>query len=126
MTLTKEEREAGYKQPLVPAPRATDILRRIAGGYLIVTMNEDGSRACYDSGIEIMVPYNKNNERWTRYMTPDDVALWVKRGWLIPIEGETLFEDGPAQRYRARTVTDGPLPRIVRPDGNPLWAIPPE
>jgi hypothetical protein len=32
MTLTSAEREAGYKQPPMPAPWAQIILRRIAGG----------------------------------------------------------------------------------------------
>jgi hypothetical protein len=125
MTLTSEEREAGYKQPPTPAPWAQIILRRIAGGYLMLTMDGNDGWASYDDGTKIMISYIHNREPRTRQMSGHDVKLWVKRGWLIPIEGETLFEDGPAQRYRARTVADGPLPRIVRPDGQPLWAIRP-
>lgn len=41
MTLTTQEREAGYTQPPVPAPWAQIILRRIAGGYLMLTMDGD-------------------------------------------------------------------------------------
>jgi hypothetical protein len=123
MTLTKAEREQGYKQPPTPAPWAGSILRRIAYGYLMLTLDGDGGRASYDGGAKIMVPYTHNNEHRTRQMTGHDVKLWVGRGWLIPIEGEVLFEDIPAQRYRARTPADGPLPTVIRPDGKPLWAI---
>ena len=125
MTLTSAEREAGYKQPPMPAPWAQTILRRIAGGYLMLTMDGKDSRASYDGGAQITIPFMFNGEPRTRQMTGHDVKLWVERGWLIAIPGESLFPDGPAQRYRARTVADGALPRIVRPDGNPLWAIPP-
>jgi hypothetical protein len=125
MTLTKEEREAGYTQPPMPTPWAQLILRRIAGGYLLLTLDENGGQASYDNGTKITIPYIKNKEPRTREMTGNDVKLWVRRGWLIPIEGETLFEGGPPQRYRARTVADGPLPRLIKPNGRPLWAIPP-
>ena len=125
MPLTKDERKAGYKQPPTPAPWAQLVLRRIAGGYLLLTLGESGGRACYDGGAKIMIPYIKNKEHRTREMTGNDVKLWVQRGWLIPIEGEALFADGPPQRYRARTVSDGLLPRVIDPNGKPLWAIPP-
>ena len=125
MTLTKDEREAGYTQPPMPAPWAQLILRRIAGGYLMLTLDEDGGRASYDDGAAITIPYTENGEHRTRQMTGNDIKLWVRHGWLIPIEGETLFADGPPQRYRARTIADGPLPRIIQPNGQPLWTIPP-
>jgi hypothetical protein len=122
MTLTKAEREAGYKQPPVPAPWAKPILSRIAGGYLMLTLDKDGGLASYDSGAAIMMPFTHNGEHRTRQMTGHDVKLWVNRGWLIPIEGEALF-DGPAQRYRARTISDGPIPRIIDPDGRPTHPL---
>jgi hypothetical protein len=125
MTLTKEEREQGYTQPPAPAWWAQLILRRIAGGYLLLTLDGDGGTASYDDGTAIIIPHMHNKERRTRQMTGNDVKLWVKRGWLIPIEGEALFPGAPPQRYRSRTVADGPLPRLIKPDGRPLWAIPP-
>jgi hypothetical protein len=47
----------------------------------------------------------------------DDAALidrMVHRGFLIPVPGETLIEGGPAQRYRARGVADGALPKFTK------------
>jgi hypothetical protein len=124
MALTKQEREQGYRQHPQPPSWAEPILRRIAGGYLLLTMQgEKEALASYDSGAPIWMEITKNGKRVKQQMGGDTVALWVTRRWLIPIKGESLFEDGPPQRYRARTIADGPLPRIVDPSGRPYWAM---
>jgi hypothetical protein len=84
---------------------------------------EKEALASYDSGAPIWMEITKNGKRVKQQMGGDTVALWVTRRWLIPIKGESLFEDGPPQRYRARTIADGPLPRIVDPSGRPYWAM---
>jgi len=57
-------------------------------------------------------------------MGADMVRQWVRHGWLIPVKGESLFPDGPAQRYRARTIADEILPRIIDPEGRPYLVFP--
>jgi hypothetical protein len=123
MPLTKAERELGYRENPRPPGWAEPILRRIAGGYLMMTLDEDGAFATYADGKEIWMPTTRNGERRTVQMDLDTVKAWVKRGWLIPIEGESLLPDGPPQRYRARTIADGILPRIVDQHGKPHWLL---
>jgi hypothetical protein len=123
MPLTKEEREQGYRETPRPPGWAEPILRRIAGGYLIITLDEDGAFATYDNGKEIWMPVTQNGTRRTKQMDLDTVKAWVKHGWLIPIKDESLFEDGPPQRYRTRNISDGILPRVVDRFGKPHWLL---
>jgi DNA (cytosine-5)-methyltransferase 1 len=125
VTLTKQERELGYREMPRPPVWADPILRRIAGGYLLLTMAEDGAFASYSNGTPIMMPATRNRERVHTQMDSDTVKMWVKHGWLIPIEGESLFSDGPPQRYRARTLSDGILPRIIDKNGKAHWTLKP-
>ena len=108
-----------------PPVWAEPILRRIAGGYLLLTMATDGAFASYSNGTPIMMPATRNGERVHTQMDSDTVKMWVKHGWLIPIEGESLFSDGPPQRYRARTLSDGILPRIIDKNGKAHWTLKP-
>jgi len=125
MSLTKFEREQGYRELPRPPVWAEPILRRIAGGYLLLTQHEDGAYATYDNGKPIYMERTENKTKRHVQMNSDTVRQWVRRGWLIPIEGEALFEGGPAQRYRARTIEDGALPRIVDRYGKPYWTLQP-
>jgi hypothetical protein len=72
-----------------------------------------------------MMPATRNRKRIHTQMDSDVVKQWVKHGWLIPIKGESLFEDGPPQRYRARTLSDGILPRIIDKHGKAHWTLEP-
>lgn len=71
--------------------------------------------SCYDDGTVI-------RDAKGRPLSKREINRMVKQGWLIPIEGESLFSrlssappgDVP-QRYRARTPDDGPLPRFTEP-----------
>lgn len=109
MTLTKAEREAGYKQLPQPSPFITSILRRVARGYLLVTQDADNKTIyCYDDGTPV---YDFKG----RPITTRAISHMAREGWLLPIKGETLFPDGTPQRYRARTLDDPILPRWTSP-----------
>jgi hypothetical protein len=96
-----------------PPPHVVGILRRCAAGFILATHTTDDkdrpvTRYCYDDGAVI---------RDRRSLPLDSRAInhMVAEGWLIPINGEALplnGEEGPPQRYRARTVADGLLPRF--------------
>lgn len=107
MSLTKREKEAGYRPVPLPTATVTNILRRVAKGFLMVTHCEDGEVLyCYDDGTVI-----RDHKR--RVLSKRAINHMIREHWLIPIEGESMF-GGPPQRYRARTVDDGPLPRFVK------------
>lgn len=106
MALSRAEKDAGYKAVPQPSPRMTEILRRVAAGCLLATQTENGTIYTYDDGTPV---------RYGKHMLSDsNVKSAVTHGWLIPIKGESMF-DGPPQRYRARMVEDGPLPRFISP-----------
>jgi hypothetical protein len=105
MGLTKSERDAGYRPVPQPGEYTVGILRRVARGFLLVTHTEDGQTLyCYDDGTVI-------SDKKGRAVSGRAVREMIKNGWLIPVKGESLLEDGPPQRYRARTPEDGLLPR---------------
>lgn len=106
MALSKAEKEAGYVAVPQPTPAMTAILRRVAMGHLQATHTEEGVVYTYDDGTPIA--YGK------RPISKGVVEGAAKQGWLIPVKGESMFE-GPPQRYRARTIDDGPLPRFYKP-----------
>ena len=106
MSLTRAERDAGYRAVPQPGEHTTMILRRVARGFLLVTQTPDGRTLyCYDDGTPI------HNEKGGP-VTSSAIKAMIRNGWLIPIRGESLLgEDGPPQRYRARTLQDPVLPR---------------
>jgi len=105
MSLSKDERNLGYKQVPLPTPRVTTILRRVAAGYISVTLTEGGPEYRYDDGSLVHGEKGKPlGERAFRTM--------VREGWLLPVDGGSFLEDGPPQQYRARRPADGPLPRV--------------
>jgi len=109
MSLTKAEKEAGYRQLAQPSSHTANILRRIARGYLLVTQDDENKTVyCYDDGTPV-------HDFKGLLLTTRAVSHMVREGWLIPIKGETLFADGTPQRYRARTLGDPILPRWTRP-----------
>lgn len=112
MSLTKNEREQGYLEPPRPSPHTVAILRRVARGYLLVTHGtNDKNRPeiiyCYDDGTGVRDFRGKP-------ISSRKIHTMVAEGWLIPVKGESLFPDGTPQRYRARTLEDGMLPRIIK------------
>lgn len=110
MGLTKDERMAGYRPVPQPNEQQVAILRRVALGFLLVTQGEKGPVYTYDDGSPLPnLSRTVGNERSVKRM--------IAEGWLMPIEGEALpFHSAPTppQRYRARTVEDGALPRFVK------------
>ena len=106
MTLSKAEKDAGYIAAPQPTAAMTTILRRVAMGHLQVTLTDEGVAYTYDDGTPII--YGK------KPIQKGVVERAAKAGWLIPIEKESMF-DGPPQRYRARNVDDGPLPKFYKP-----------
>lgn len=104
MGLSKTERDAGYKAVPQPGEHTLAILRRVARGFLLVTQNEGRTLYCYDDGTPVR---NSNGGE----IAGHQIKAMIKRGWLLPIKGESLLTDGPPQRYRARTIEDGLLPR---------------
>src|SRR5262245_26372183 len=105
MSLSKEERDAGYRSIPQPTPDVAVILRRVARGFLMVTHTEDGETLyCYEDGAII-------RDSKGRALTGRAVKQMIRQGWLLPIDGGSFLEHGPPQQYRARTVADGPLPR---------------
>ena len=114
MALSKAEREDGWVSVPQPTPLEVAVLRRVARGYLLRTNGEDrkGNLATwftYDDGTPMSHLTKKGF--WQDELRA--VERMVDNGWLIPVEGESIL-DGPPQRYRARTVKDGPLPKFVR------------
>lgn len=117
MSLSRVEKEAGYKAVQSPPTWASPILRRIGRGHPLLTMGEKGALASYEDGITVYMERRERGVLVHPPMTGEDAADWAERGWLIPIEGEALLEGGTPQRYRARTPADPPLPRIVNERG---------
>ncbi len=108
--LSKAEREAGYRAVPRPTPQQTAVLRRVARGFLLVTYTEKGPIFTYEDGSR-MTSLNKKGDN-SRI-----VAHMIAEGWLIPVGKEVLpfaGEPMPPQRYRARTIEDGLLPRVVK------------
>lgn len=107
MPLSKAEREAGFRPVPQPSEYTAAILRRVAAGFLLVThVEEEGktvTRYTYDDGTPI-------RDQKGHALSSRAIAQMIKHRWLIPIDGESMF-DGPPQRYRSRTLADGPLPR---------------
>jgi hypothetical protein len=115
MALSKAEREAGYRPVPQPSPEQVTVLRRVSAGYLMRTHRVD------DNGKSRVEFSYEDGSRMTSLAKPgarcDDEKIvngMIANGWLIPIEGETLIDGAPPQRYRARTAEDGPLPRFVK------------
>lgn len=113
MGLSKEERDAGYRTRPLPSAHVTAVLRRVAGGSISVTLGEDErgnprTWFCYDDGTVV-----RDHKR--RELSEQAFNRMVREGWLIPVEGGSLLEDGPPQQYRARKPSDPLLPRIIKP-----------
>jgi hypothetical protein len=111
MGLSKDEREAGYKQKPLPSDHAMAILRRVARGTVNVTIGADDNGRprtwfCYEDGHVVR---NAKGEE----LSVSAFNRMVSQGWLVPVEGGSFLEDGPPQQYRARTPDDPPLPRIT-------------
>jgi hypothetical protein len=96
-----------------PSPHVVGILRRCAAGFILATQGRTDiggpvTRYCYDDGTVI-------KDQRGRPIEANAISRMVSAGWLIPIKGEALpfhGEEGPPQRYRARAVSDGMLPRF--------------
>jgi hypothetical protein len=117
MALSEADKDAGYRMVPQPSPREVSILRRIASGYLLFTQSvPDGKsgRFAYDDGTPIVVEEMRRGTRSTIPMDDKHFHRFTANGWLLPIEGETLIEDSTAQRWRARSANDAPLPRVVK------------
>lgn len=114
MALTQGEREAGWRTVTQPNPLETRILARIARGFLLVTQSEDGPTFCYDDGAKIHVETMRKGRVHVEPMGEKEFHRFSKNGWILPIEGEGLFPDAPAQRYRARTANDPVIPKIIK------------
>jgi hypothetical protein len=96
-----------------PSPHVTAILRRTVAGFIMATNTTDEqgrpvTHYCYDDGTII-------RNAMGRPVTAREISRMIGEGWLIPIKGEALplveGQAGPAQRYRARTIADGLLPK---------------
>ena len=118
MVLSKDEREAGYRSVPQPSPEQVAVLRRVASGYLTVTRGTDEKgrpsvEYTYDDGAQMTLlgKIGADQERAVTWM--------VACGWLISIPNEALplieGEAGQPQRYRVRTLADGPLPKWIDP-----------
>lgn len=111
MGLTKAERELGYRPTPQPNEQQVAVLRRVARGFLLVTHTDKGAVYSYDDGTRLAsLSKTGENDRIIKRM--------IAEGWLLPIDKETLPFAGeamPPQRYRARTVADGALPRFTKP-----------
>jgi hypothetical protein len=81
------------RRPTRPSVHETEILRRIARGFLLCTQHSDAAPSfAYEDG------------------TPVDAGLakkLIKRGWLIGDSDALPGTDGGAQRYDARRVQGG-------------------
>jgi hypothetical protein len=79
----------GKSRPRLPTPQQVAVLRKIAGGWLDVTM-QGGKPCCtYADG--------------TAPSRAFDLARFVRAGWVIPAEDcRPLFGEIWAQRYVAR------------------------
>jgi len=104
--LSKAEREEGYRSVPQPRPEEVAVLRRVSRGALLRTNREDKPPLfTYEDGTRLSRDGQREEEAIDRM---------IKHGWLIPIEGEVLFEGCSAQRFRARTIEDGPTPKFIR------------
>ncbi len=108
MSLSKDERKLGWRSVPQPTPQQTAVLRRVAAGFLLRTQTAGGTMFSYDDGTKLPI--------MTKGGLRDTAAVegMIEYGWLIPLPDESLIEGGPPQRYRARTIEDGLLPRFVR------------
>ena len=84
-------------KPILPTNHQTAILRRIARGFLLVTLRQDDDPLItYEDGTRISF---QGVEK-----PMDQVRRWVRNGWLIPDRGDSLYDFAEAQVYRARTL----------------------
>lgn len=110
MSLSKNERALGWRLVARPNEQQVAVLRRVAKGFLLVTQGIKGKQYSYEDGSPI-TSLNKKGDNSRA------IARMIAEGWLIPVEKEVLpfaGEPMPPQRYRARTVADGPLPRFIQ------------
>jgi hypothetical protein len=77
-----------YRKPPAPSEEEVAILRRIARGSLVVTHTSDGDEYTYEDGSRVSHPGRKGFP----------LAKFVKNGWIVPVQGESMFETD-AQRY---------------------------
>jgi len=76
-----------------PTRHETAILRRVARGFLLATLCEDGLHFTYEDGTPVRSEKNR----------PLDDREFVRlKQFLVPESGDTLFETGQAQRWNAR------------------------
>jgi len=80
------EHDTRSKPRQIPAGRQTEILRRAAGGYVLLTMVSGEPTYCYEDGSLIT---------GTRH----DVQRCIKNGWLRG-DRDILLSGGPSQVYR--------------------------
>jgi hypothetical protein len=113
--LSRNEKDQGYRVGPGVSGHTLAIVRRIAGGFLMRTQRETDKESpivefTYDDG-------SLARKAKGQPLTEGDVARLCSQGILLPVDGEALFDDAPPQRYRARTIDDGPLPRILDKNG---------
>jgi hypothetical protein len=77
-----------------PNEHEVAILRRIARGYLLVTMVEGKPIYCYDDGTRIGSG-NRNRDPFGERQ----LLRFVQNGWIVPVKGEGLISDAQPQRY---------------------------
>ncbi|MBO0738761.1 MAG: hypothetical protein J2P48_19690 [Alphaproteobacteria bacterium] len=87
-------------KPILPTPHETAMLRRVAAGYCIVTYVEGEPHYAYENGEPMSLRKTHSDPTGSRQF-----HRLVDQGWLIPDRGDTLFDDTPAQIYRARRAT---------------------
>jgi len=95
---TKGNEELDRKRKAVlPTPHEVAIMRRAAGGFIIVTMVDGSPRYSYEDGSPVgFIESTKENHPGQRQF-----SRMVNEGWLVGDRGDSLFEDQP-QIYRAR------------------------
>ena len=84
-------------KPVLPTPADMAILRRAARGFVMVTIIDGAPRYSYEDGTPVSL--REKNDSGARHF-----KKLVAEGWLVPEEGDALFEGGPPQRYRARSL----------------------
>lgn len=82
------------RMPPRPTQHQVAILRRIARGWLQITLEERG-----DSKIEVYTYDDGAPIRDVKGHALKSIARFVNNGWIVPVKGESLIEGGPAQRY---------------------------
>jgi hypothetical protein len=84
------------EKPILPSVEEVAILRRASLGFIIVTLTETGKIYAYEDGSP--VTFRSGDQ----VRSERQFARMVANGWLMPDRGDSLFDGGPPQIYRAR------------------------